>query len=58
MSSPPSPRWRAWRASSRTRIWHWHWHWFMLYRMLGAHLWLELFENGRSVADLDAEACS
>ena len=43
-------------AAPRTRAWRWHW--FMLYLMLGAHLWLELFENGRSVADLDTEAHS
>jgi len=36
----------------------WRWHWFMLYLMLGAHLWLELFEQGRSVADLDAEVAA
>lgn len=41
-------------AAPRTRAWRWHW--FMLYLMLGAQLWLELFENGRSVAELDAEA--
>jgi asparagine synthase (glutamine-hydrolysing) len=41
-------------AAPRTRGWRWHW--FMLYLMLGAHLWLELFEDGRSVAELNAEA--
>ncbi len=31
------------------------WHYFMLYLMLGAHLWLEMFEHGRAPDDLAQE---